>query len=122
MSMLWGMRDSIRIRQASAAADTATARAQRADTRTQDLEVRLEKLTLVCSAMWELLAERAELTEADLLDKVQDIDLRDGHVDGKMTKTANTCPQCGRVMSPRHAKCMYCGAADLSATAFDATL
>ena len=83
------------------------------------LEKRLDKLTLICMAMWSLLQERAELTEEDLLQKVQDIDLRDGQLDGKLKKKVAKCPKCSRVMAPRHDQCLYCGSRKLSLTAFD---
>ena len=85
----------------------------------QDLEDRLDKLLLVNMAMWELLKARTELTEEDLLGKVQEIDLRDGRADGKVSKTVAECPKCGRTMSPRHKKCLYCGASRLNVGAFD---
>ncbi|MBN1555999.1 MAG: zinc-ribbon domain-containing protein [Phycisphaerae bacterium] len=84
------------------------------------LEDRLDKLLLVCSALWELLRDRTDLTEDDLLAKVQEVDLRDGQADGKITRTVKKCPKCGRTMSPRHKQCLYCGEPDLSAGAFDA--
>lgn len=84
------------------------------------LEDRVDKLLLVCSALWELLRDRTELTEDDLLAKVEEVDLRDGRADGKISKTVKKCPKCGRTMSPRHKQCLYCGAQDLTTGAFDA--
>ncbi len=84
------------------------------------LEDRLDKLLLVNMAMWELLKDRTELTEEDLMAKVQEVDLRDGRADGKISKTVAKCPKCGRTMSPRHKKCLYCGASKLNVEAFDA--
>ncbi|MBN1943773.1 MAG: hypothetical protein JW849_10815 [Phycisphaerae bacterium] len=84
------------------------------------LEERLDKLLLICSALWELLRDRTELTEDDLIAKVQEVDLRDGRADGKISKTVKKCPKCGRTMSSRHRQCLYCGAEDLASGAFDA--
>ena len=83
-------------------------------------EDRLNRLTLICQALWELLRDRGELTEEDLITKISEIDLRDGRADGKISKQIKHCPKCDRVMSPRHQKCMYCGAINLQITPFDA--
>ena len=86
----------------------------------QYLEERLKKLLLVSAALWELLKERTDLTEEDLLAKVQEVDLMDGAEDGKVTRKVLKCHKCGRTMSPRHHKCLYCGAAEKDLGAFDA--
>ena len=97
----------------------AGAKAGRAQREVEQLADRLDRLQLVCTAMWELLAERAELTEQDLLAKVEEVDLRDGRADGKISPQVKRCRQCGRAMSQRHARCLYCGAAKLDSGAFD---
>jgi len=113
---------------ARAASDRAATRAsgaaaaRDAQQEVRHLEGRLDRLTLVCMALWELLKERGELTEEDLATKVREIDLRDGVADGKVTKQIKHCPKCDRVMSPRHQACMYCGAVDLHVTPFDAAM
>ena len=84
------------------------------------VEDRLDRLLLVCSAMWELLREKTGLTEEDLMAKVQEMDLRDGSPDGKVRKQVLKCVQCGRTMSRRHHRCLYCGAQELNPQAFDA--
>ena len=83
------------------------------------LEDRIDHLTLVNMAMWSLLQEKTGLTEQDLLDRVRQIDLQDGVEDGKARKQIAKCPKCGRTMSPRHRRCLYCGAGELNYTAFD---
>lgn len=80
---------------------------------------RLDRLALVCAAMWSILQEQADLTEEDLLARVREIDLRDGQADGKISPQIVRCRQCDRVMSPRHQRCLYCGAEKLEQTAFD---
>jgi ribosomal protein S27AE len=84
-----------------------------------DAEERLDKLTLITMAMWELLRDNTKFTELDLLAKVQELDLRDGKPDGKVSLTVCKCPKCSRTMSPRHKKCLYCGHAELVDSVFD---
>lgn len=84
-----------------------------------ELEERMDKLQLVCMAMWEVIKDKTDMTEVDLMTKVQEIDLRDGIVDGKVTRTVKDCPKCRRRMSPRHKRCLYCGHEELVQSAFD---
>jgi len=84
-----------------------------------DLTERLDKLTLISMAMWELLQEKAGLTETDLMARIKEIDLRDGQADGKVTRQIARCTKCDRVMSPRHSRCLYCGEEKLVTSAFD---
>ena len=83
------------------------------------LEDRLERLALICMAMWSLVQSATELTEDDLLQAVRDIDLMDGVVDGKITRQVYRCGKCDRPVSSRHTRCIYCGSEQLNASAFD---
>jgi DNA-directed RNA polymerase subunit RPC12/RpoP len=74
-----------------------------------DLRERVARLALMNQALWELLRDRFHVTDDDLAAVAQEIDLRDGVADGRMTETAVRCPQCGRVSNSRHGKCLYCG-------------
>ena len=70
-----------------------------------------ERLYLVVQAMWELLKEKAGLTDADLDAKVQEIDMRDGRLDGQDSTQTDplTCRQCGRTILSGQAQCSWCG-------------
>lgn len=86
----------------------------------QYLEDRFERLSLVCMAMWSLLQDKTNLSEDDLLQRVQAIDLMDGREDGKAGKTGVVkCAACTRPMSDRHMRCIYCGADKPAGSAFD---
>ena len=73
------------------------------------LRFQVDRLSLLNQALWELIRERANLTDADLERLAQEIDLRDGIEDGKMTATPVKCPNCSRTSNSKHAKCLYCG-------------
>lgn len=75
----------------------------------RELEHQVARLQLMNQALWELLRDRVKLTDTDLREKAQEIDLRDGVQDGEITNTALKCPSCGRVSSSKHWKCLYCG-------------
>lgn len=71
-----------------------------------------ERLYLVVQAMWELLSKKAGLTEADLEEKIREIDLRDGRLDGQdSTQTMpQICRECGRTILSGQTTCSWCGA------------
>ncbi len=73
------------------------------------LEDRIDTLGLVCQAMWELLSESQPDLEQALSQRVEEIDLRDGKRDGKLSRVQRECPRCDRPLHQRHRSCMYCG-------------
>lgn len=76
----------------------------------RDLQARVEKLELITEALWEFLQKETKLTEADLIERITEIDLRDGKFDQKKKKTpAVECRKCHRMNSKRHTRCLYCG-------------
>ena len=77
--------------------------------RIRDLEYEVQRVKLLNQALWELLRDKVKLTDAELEQKISDIDLRDGVADGKITDVALKCPSCSRVSSSKHWKCLYCG-------------
>ena len=71
----------------------------------------IEKLFLITEALWNILKKKHGYEDEDLLQMVQDIDLGDGLLDGKVAKRrSQPCPGCGRTLSSRHMICLYCGA------------
>ncbi len=76
----------------------------------EHLERRVNRLSLLCQSMWELLRERAEFTDDQLCAKVLEVDLRDGRNDGRMTSQITDCPSCGRKTNSKRSTCVICGA------------
>jgi len=105
---------------AAGAAARSESAAKRAERQSSHMEDRLERLSLVCMAMWSLIQDKTGLTEQDLMERVKLIDMMDGVDDGKASRSVRKCKACGRTMSPRHRKCLYCGAKELVTSAFDA--
>ncbi|NUM55528.1 MAG: hypothetical protein HUU46_17910 [Candidatus Hydrogenedentes bacterium] len=77
--------------------------------RVRDLEHEVERLKLLSQALWELLREKLQVSDSDLEKRINEVDMRDGVKDGKMTTVALKCPTCSRVSSSKHWKCLYCG-------------
>ena len=83
---------------------------RREPTKDPDLEGRVDKLEMICEALWEIVKTETNWSDTDLLEKITQIDLRDGELDGKK-RTVNVlrCTRCERMNSKRHNRCIYCG-------------
>ncbi len=91
-------------------ASSSEHQAQRAQRDVRQLEARVEKLTMVAAAIWTLLKrEHPHLSDDHLARMVQEIDLSDGTLDGRVRRDAQMCPACNRPVAPRHSECIYCG-------------
>lgn len=75
----------------------------------EDLERRTESLTLACQALWEILQEELNLSNETILKKMQEVDLRDGVLDGRVSVDVAACPSCQRSNKASRANCIYCG-------------
>ncbi|MBI1368076.1 MAG: hypothetical protein GC162_05420 [Planctomycetes bacterium] len=75
----------------------------------QTLQRQVDRLEMICEAMWTLLRERTNLSDEALMAKILELDLSDGNADGKITRPAQKCPKCNRPNSRRHEMCIYCG-------------
>ncbi len=108
--MLWEAYQQTRIAGAERTAESAEAKVDRSARMIEDLQRQVERLSLACQAMWELLRQCSDLTEDDLDKKILEIDGRDGCVDGKIGVQALDCPACGRKTSSKRNTCVMCGA------------
>jgi len=106
MSTFWPLRGEIDGGTIRAETDAAAASARQS---ADELELRLERAMLANEAMWSLLREKLNLTDVDLAQRINEIDLSDGTLDGKVRKSAVSCPRCQRAIARRFNKCMYCG-------------
>lgn len=97
------------IRHTKGLATEARRRTREAESDIADLSRRAETLALACQALWELLRETNGFRDEQLVNKILEIDLRDGKRDGKISKRPVSCPECGRANSSTQRKCFYCG-------------
>jgi len=111
MSFFWEAYQQGQIAEAKTDAIEAKQEAAQYSDRVRSLESQVAQIALACQAMWELLRERAGISEAELLAKIKEVDLRDGTQDGRMTPVLTKCPACGKPSNSKNARCMYCGAA-----------
>ena len=76
-----------------------------------EVDARLERTLLAVEAMWTLLREKLGLSDLELVERINELDVSDGKLDGRVRKTPVSCPACGRAMSRKFPRCMYCGQA-----------
>ncbi|MFM2297475.1 MAG: hypothetical protein RL117_1182 [Verrucomicrobiota bacterium] len=107
--MLWEAYQQTKIAGAERTADRAMSKADRYAADIAKVERQIERLTLACQALWELLRERTNLTENDMALKMLEIDGRDGKVDGKIATSQTSCSSCGRPSNSRRSSCVICG-------------
>ena len=97
------------VEKADPAGSAGDAAKTRRDVRVQQLEARLDWTLMVCEAMWSLLKEHVPVTDERLIDRITELDLADGRLDGKKTRPPTICGSCGRSVSQRFPRCVYCG-------------
>ncbi len=109
MPIFWGIPEPALSQATEVARAASDARGAKSDAAATS--ARVDRALLACEAMWSLMREKLELTDEDLICRMNEIDLGDGKLDGKVQKVAFACPSCGRTISRRLPKCMYCGQA-----------
>lgn len=109
IGMLWDLHQQNRINEVSQRAADAHADLRERGADVERLQQRLDALVLANVAMWTLLRDKLGVSDADLERRVQELDLSDGQLDGKIRVGPWNCPKCARPNAPRHARCLYCG-------------
>ena len=120
LEFMWDLVQQRQIGEARGDAVVAKQVAQSTEQRLRDLEQSFDRLMLINRALWETIRRFHPVDDQYLAAKVQEIDLRDGRADGKLSrKSVVTCRRCGQVLSKRHSSCIYCGTPDLQTDSFD---
>ena len=74
------------------------------------VEERMQRLALIVEAMRQSLATGGLLSEAQLLEKVAELDLSDGVADGRnVAPVLQVCGKCGCGQTGQHRFCVRCG-------------
>ena len=88
----------------------AQADARAARDATEALRADVERLLIITEALWTLLKEKHGYSDEELYRQVEEIDLRDGKLDGKVARSAPLkCPRCNRTLMGNRPACIYCG-------------
>lgn len=118
---LWNLSQNLKIVEAQKDANRANYIADQAKRKAYASMESVERLVLIVRAMWELLHQHTDLTEIDLVNKVRELDLSDGKIDGKFTSDAKPaiCPVCGNNVHPSQTRCQFCGAESANQDVFE---
>jgi hypothetical protein len=84
------------------------------------LDRRIDQLTLINQALWELVQEKTGLNDIELKSRILEVDARDGTVDGRLGATVLHCTKCGKAIAHHHRACMYCAQPIEFASPFEA--
>jgi len=89
----------------------SSSKTSRLETEIRELTSRVDRMSLACQAMWELLEGHTDMSDKLLREKMTEIDLRDGASDGKIAMSVLVCPNCGNRSNSRRQQCIFCGRA-----------
>lgn len=88
----------------------ATAASRRAPSQVSELQDEVERLLLISEALWSILREKHGLDELALVERITELDLRDGKLDNRNAPAPPVpCPHCRRILAKRRPLCLYCG-------------
>ena len=86
------------------------------ESRLESVDSRLQQVTMRLEALCELLVARGAVGEAELLEKLREIDLRDGVEDGRnVAPVVQVCGKCGHSQLGQQRFCARCGSDALQA-------
>jgi hypothetical protein len=75
----------------------------------EQINARLDRMALLCRALWSFVSEEHGVTEEMLVARVESL----------TPSSAPMCGECGRPLAVRQPKCLYCSAARPEASLFD---
>ena len=90
-------------------ANEARGEARSAKHDAQFLQHEVDRLSLVCEGLWNLLKQKMDVSDQELMAEVEKVDLIDGKLDGKAKKGPLECSSCSKMNARRHTSCIYCG-------------
>lgn len=109
--LLWGYKDTEQ-KQRIEALERRTRQDLTDLERTRNLEWRVENLILLNQAMWNLVRDKVGVTEEELINEFERLDLADGKADGRMSPIFDNkpwkCEGCQKDNSPRFTSCVRC--------------
>ncbi len=96
--------------QIPAGSSSTESQAVRAMETSQQAAADIERLMMICEALWNILQERYGYADEELFRRITEIDLRDGRADGRVAPgPPERCAACGHVVSKQRPICLYCG-------------
>lgn len=108
MQFLTNMFQDLRIARSEVEGSQTTIRSYQNEGHVDTLSEKIDQLYIMNLAALELLND-VGVSQKQIMDKIEEIDLRDGKADGKAAQPTE-CSDCGHRVSKRRTNCFYCGA------------
>jgi hypothetical protein len=108
-SLIWDLYQQHQIHEVQEATDLVESDVDSLRRKLDGLQRRNDTLALACQAMWELLRSQANSSDELMVRKMEEIDLRDGQADGRISPPPLECPRCARKNNAVRFGCLYCG-------------
>lgn len=108
MQFLTNMFQDLRISKNSVEGSQTKIRSYQNEAHVDTLSEKIDQLYIMNLAALELLNELG-ISQKQIMEKIEEIDLRDGKADGKLAQPTE-CSDCGHRISKRRTNCFYCGA------------
>jgi hypothetical protein len=106
---LWDLNQEKKILKAKDSSITTSQKTNHVATDVHFLRAMVERQAITNAALIELLTQHLGISENDIINKIEEIDLRDGVKDGKITSSPKSCKSCQRVLPAQRNVCLYCG-------------
>jgi len=75
----------------------------------EGLEEEIAHLRLITESLWELVSEVTGLTTEQLVQRINEVDMDDGKLDGRKVHPPVDCTGCHAKIAPGVSTCSYCG-------------
>lgn len=108
-NLIWDLYQQHQIIEIQTAADEVESEVESLRRKLDGLQRRNDTLAQACQAMWELLRTQSNSTDEVMVRKMEEIDLRDGQADGRISPPPVECPRCARKNNAARFGCLYCG-------------
>ena len=101
-----------RANRAQTTGEMASRAASEVRIKNESMQFDIEKLFMITEALWEILKQQHGYTDDQLVEMIQEVDLRDGKLDGKVAKSGERpiYHAWGRTLIRNQISCLYCGA------------
>jgi rRNA maturation endonuclease Nob1 len=73
------------------------------------LNSEIDKLSLLCQAMWSLTEENTDMTDEALESRILELEILDGKLLEEIEDIQKSCPRCNAAVPADMDKCQFCG-------------
>jgi hypothetical protein len=106
----WAFNKAVQNSYESMSNQDASSKASHALGEVEAIKNDIERLLMITEALWIILKDVHGYTDEMLVQKINEVDLQDGRLDGRVAQSPpEECPQCHRKVVSRKNRCLFCG-------------